>query len=67
MTIPVRRLSVSKTVKNVVNPRRGSVIWSPVMSSGGLWLGYSGAARNVQGKDGEKHHIHSALSSSFDS
>ena len=58
------RLGVSKTVKNILNTRKGSVLWSSVMNSGGSWLG-SGAVPYVQGKDGEKHHVHSALNQSF--
>ena len=34
------------------------------MNSGGPWLGYTGAAPDVQGKDGEKH-VHSVLNPSF--
>ena len=36
-------------------------LWSSVMNSGGPWLGYTGAAVDVKGKDGEKHKLHNAL------
>ena len=41
-----------------------SVLWSSIMNSGGLWLGYKRGVR-LQGLDGEKHHVHSALNPSF--
>ena len=34
------------------------------MNSGGLWLSYR-RSEDVQGKDGEKDHVHSALNISF--
>ena len=46
------------------NTWKESLLWSSVMNSGVFgWV--TGAAPDVQGKDGEKHHIHSALNSSF--
>ena len=44
-TISMCRLGVGKTIKNVINTWKGSVLWSSVMNSGGPWLGYRRGAR----------------------
>ena len=36
---------IGTTIKNVVNTWKGSVLWSSVMNSCGLWLGYRRGAR----------------------
>ena len=60
VTISMCKLDVGKTIKNVVNTRKGSVLWSSVMNSSGPWLGYRRGAR-CAGKNGMTHHVHSAL------
>ena len=60
--ISISRLGVGKTIKNNINTRKDSVVWSS-MNSSGPWLGYRRGAR-CAGKDGEKHKVCSALNPS---
>ena len=60
VTISKCRLGVEKTNKNVINTRKGSVLWSSVMNSSSPWRG-----ARCTGENGEKHHVHSALNSFF--
>ena len=45
VAISMCRLSVDKTIKNVINTCKVSVLWSSVVNLGGPWLGYRRDAR----------------------